>query len=84
VIEHAKAKRAKKGCDWILANDVAPATGTFGGAKNRIHMIDDQGVETWPEMTKTAVAAELAERIAEHLAAGSGKGPAVRRGETAA
>ncbi len=84
VIEHAKAKRAKKGCDWILANDVAPATGTFGGAKNRIHMIDDQGVDSWPEMTKTAVAAELAERIAEHLAAGSGKGPAVRRGETAA
>jgi phosphopantothenoylcysteine decarboxylase/phosphopantothenate--cysteine ligase len=88
VIEHATAKRAKKGCDWILANDVAPTTGTFGGAKNRIHMIDDRGVETWPVMTKTAVAAELADRIAEHLAArsgsGSGKGPAARRGETAA
>jgi phosphopantothenoylcysteine decarboxylase/phosphopantothenate--cysteine ligase len=88
VIEHAKAKRAKKGCDWILANDVAPATGTFGGAKNRIHMIDEAGVETWPVMTKTAVAAELADRIADRLASssgsGSGKGPAARRGETAA
>ncbi len=84
VIEHAKAKRAKKGCDWILANDVGPATGTFGGTRNRIHMIDDRGVEAWPVMTKTAVAAELAERIADHLAAGSGKGPTARRGKTAA
>ncbi len=84
VIAHAKAKRAKKGCDWILANDVAPATGTFGGAKNRIHMIDDQGVDSWPEMSKTAVAAQLAERIAEHLATGSVKGPAARRGKSAA
>lgn len=84
VIEHATAKRAKKGCDWILANDVSPQTGTFGGAENRIHMIDGAGVETWPVMTKTAVAAELAERIADHLATGSGKGPAARRGKTAA
>ncbi len=84
VVEHATAKRAKKGCDWILANDVSPATGTFGGADNRIHLIDEGGVETWPVMTKTAVAAELAERIADHLAAGSGKGPAARRGKTAA
>jgi phosphopantothenoylcysteine decarboxylase/phosphopantothenate--cysteine ligase len=84
VVEHATAKRARKGCDWILANDVAPASGTFGGARNRIHLIDDRGVESWPEMTKTAVAAQLAERIAEDLAAGSGKGPAARRGKTAA
>ena len=84
VIEHATAKRAKKSCDWILANDVAPATGTFGGATNRIHLIDDRGVETWPVMTKTAVAAELAARIAAHLATGTGKGPAARRGKTAA
>lgn len=84
VIEHATAKRAKKGCDWILANDVAPATGTFGGARNRVHLIDEGGVESWPEMTKTAVAMRLAERIAEHLSAGSGKGPAARRGKSAA
>ncbi len=84
VIEHATAKRARKGCDWILANDVAPATGTFGGARNRVHLIDQAGVESWPEMTKTAVALRLAERIAEHLGAGSGKGPAARRGKTAA
>jgi phosphopantothenoylcysteine decarboxylase / phosphopantothenate---cysteine ligase len=84
VIEHATAKRARKGCDWILANDVAPATGTFGGARNRVHLIDEAGVESWPEMTKTAVALRLAERIAEHLSAGLGKGPAARRGKTAA
>ncbi|MDX1574682.1 MAG: bifunctional phosphopantothenoylcysteine decarboxylase/phosphopantothenate--cysteine ligase CoaBC [Kiloniellales bacterium] len=84
VIEHATAKRAKKGCDWILANDVGPETGTFGGADNRIHLIDEGGVETWPVMTKTAVAGRLAERIADHLTAGSGKGPAARRGKTAA
>ncbi len=84
VIENAQAKRAKKRCDWILANDVSPATGTFGGARNRIHLIDEQGVESWPDMTKTAVAAELAERIAAHFAEGSGKGPAARRGKTAA
>jgi len=88
VIEHATAKRAKKGCDWILANDVGPATGTFGGANNRIHLIDEEGVESWPVMTKTAVAAELAKRIADRLDAdsgsGSGKGPAARRGKTAA
>jgi len=84
VIAYAEAKRSKKGCDWILANDVAPATGTFGGANNRIHLIDDGGVESWPEMTKAAVAVELAERIAAYLAAGSGEGPAPRRGKTAA
>lgn len=84
VVEHAKAKRAGKGCDWILANDVGPATGTFGGARNRVHLIDERGVESWPEMTKTAVAERLAERIAAHLAAGSGKGPAARRGKSAA
>ncbi len=84
VIEHATAKRARKGCDWILANDVAPATGPFGGARNRIHLIDEAGVESWPEMTKTAVAVRLAERIAEHLGARSGKGPAAPRGQTAA
>jgi phosphopantothenoylcysteine decarboxylase/phosphopantothenate--cysteine ligase len=84
VVEHATAKRAKKGCDWILANDVASASGTFGGATNRIHLIGEQGVETWPEMTKTAVAAELAERIAAHLTAGAGRDPATRPGKSAA
>ena len=84
VVAHAEAKRARKGCDWILANDVGPATGTFGGATNAIHLIDDGGVESWPVMTKTAVAAELAERIAAHLAGGPDEGPASRTGKTAA
>ncbi len=69
VIEHAVAKRRAKGCDWILANDVSPATGTFGGADNTIHLVDGAGVEDWPRMSKAAVAERLAERIAETLEA---------------
>ena len=67
LIEHAKAKRAKKGCDWILANDVSAATGVFGGDANTIHVIDDAGVEDWPVLTKRAVAERLASRIAGTL-----------------
>ncbi|MCK5622797.1 MAG: bifunctional phosphopantothenoylcysteine decarboxylase/phosphopantothenate--cysteine ligase CoaBC [Alphaproteobacteria bacterium] len=69
VVEHAKAKRKKKGVDWILANDVSPATGTFGGDANVIHLIDNAGVEDWPRMSKEEVARRLAERIAENIAA---------------
>ncbi len=69
VIAHAKAKRKKKGADWILANDVSPGTGTFGGDRNVIHLIDEGGVEDWPPMSKDAVARRLAERIADHIAA---------------
>ncbi len=65
VVEHAVAKRSAKGCDWLLANDVSPATGTFGGDDNTIHLIDADGVEDWPRMTKAAVAERLAVRIAE-------------------
>ena len=68
VVAHARAKLAKKGCDWILANDVSPGTGTFGGERNRIHLVDASGVEDWPAMEKRAVAARLAERIAAALA----------------
>jgi phosphopantothenoylcysteine decarboxylase/phosphopantothenate--cysteine ligase len=71
VIAHAKAKRKKKGVDWILANDVSPESGTFGGDRNVIHLIDDSGVEDWPAMSKDRVARRLAERIANHLAAKS-------------
>ena len=71
VIANARAKRAKKGCDWILANDVAPATGTFGGDRNTIHFVTESGVETWPTMEKEAVARRLAERIAETLRPGA-------------
>lgn len=76
VIEHARAKRAGKGCDWILANDVSPATGTFGGANNSVHLIDAQGVESWPTMTKDEVADRLAARIADHLGDPTGRGAA--------
>lgn len=70
VVAHAQAKRKKKGCDWILANDVSPETGTFGGADNTIHLISADGVEDWPRMSKTDVAERLADRITEQLGAG--------------
>ena len=69
VVANAQAKRQRKGCDWILANDVAPGTGTFGGDSNTIQLVDANGVEDWPAMTKQEVAARLAERIATALAA---------------
>ncbi|BAQ67940.1 bifunctional phosphopantothenoylcysteinedecarboxylase/ phosphopantothenate synthase [Rhodovulum sulfidophilum] len=64
---HAEAKRARKGCDWILANDVSPATGIMGGAENEVSLITAAGVETWPRLPKDEVAARLARRIAEAL-----------------
>ncbi len=67
IVEHARAKRARKGCDWILANDVSQGAGTFGGAENTIHLVSAEGEEAWPRMTKTAVAERLAARIAQHL-----------------
>jgi phosphopantothenoylcysteine decarboxylase/phosphopantothenate--cysteine ligase len=67
VVVHASAKRERKGCDWILANDVSPQTGTFGGADNTIHLVSAEGVEDWPRMSKADVANRLAERIAQTL-----------------
>jgi phosphopantothenoylcysteine decarboxylase / phosphopantothenate---cysteine ligase len=67
VIEHAKAKRLKKGCDWIVANDVSAAAGTFGGDDNTVHVIDEAGVEDWPPLSKRRVAERLALRIAGFL-----------------
>jgi phosphopantothenoylcysteine decarboxylase/phosphopantothenate--cysteine ligase len=67
IVANASAKRARKGCDWILANDVSPGTGTFGGDRNTIHLVDAAGVEDWPVMTKREVAARLVGRIADHL-----------------
>ena len=67
VIEHAQAKRRKKGCDWIVANDVAPETGVMGGDANTIHLVTPDGVETWPTLAKSAVARNIAERIADAL-----------------
>ncbi len=67
ILANARLKRGHKGCDWILANDVSPGTGTFGGDRNRVHLVDGEGVEDWPAMTKQEVAARLAERIAATL-----------------
>jgi phosphopantothenoylcysteine decarboxylase/phosphopantothenate--cysteine ligase len=67
VVANARDKRARKGCDWILANDVSPATGVFGGDRNTIHLVDGDTVEDWPVMTKEAVAGRLAGRIADRL-----------------
>ena len=69
VVEHARAKRERKGCDWILANDVSPGTGTFGGNDNTIHLVSADGVEDWPRMSKADVANRLATRVAETLGA---------------
>lgn len=67
VIEHAVAKRHRKGCDWIVANDVSPATGVMGGDLNTVHLITREGQEDWPLLPKQAVAERLARRIADHF-----------------
>lgn len=67
VIDHASAKRLRKGCDWILANDVSPATGIMGGSENAVTLITADGAEDWPRMGKAEVARRLAARIAEAL-----------------
>lgn len=67
VVDHATAKRLRKGCDWIVANDVSPETGIMGGAENAVVVITGDGAEQWPRMGKDAVAARLVARIAEAL-----------------
>jgi phosphopantothenoylcysteine decarboxylase / phosphopantothenate---cysteine ligase len=67
VVAHATAKRMRKGCDWIVANDVSPGTGIMGGAENAVTLITGAGAETWPRMGKDAVARQLALRIADAL-----------------
>jgi phosphopantothenoylcysteine decarboxylase / phosphopantothenate---cysteine ligase len=68
LMTNATAKRERKGCDWLLANDVSPESGIMGGADNAVHLITQEGVEDWPRMPKTAVAERLARRMAEALA----------------
>ena len=70
VIAHAAAKRSAKGCDWIVANDVSAASGIMGGAENAVTLITADGTESWPRMTKVAVARALAGRIAVALGQG--------------
>ncbi|MCV3271430.1 bifunctional phosphopantothenoylcysteine decarboxylase/phosphopantothenate--cysteine ligase CoaBC [Roseobacter sinensis] len=67
VLANATAKRQRKGCDWIVANDVSGGSGVMGGADNTVTVIDEAGPESWPKMTKTEVAKRLAARIAEAL-----------------
>jgi phosphopantothenoylcysteine decarboxylase/phosphopantothenate--cysteine ligase len=74
LIDNAKAKIKRKGCDWIVANDISPATGVMGGDRNTVHLLtrngadiaaDNISVDSWPVMTKEQVAAELVARIAK-------------------
>ena len=67
VEDHARAKLTRKGCDWIVANDVSPATGIMGGTENAVTLISKDGAEVWPRMSKQAVVQQLAARIAEAL-----------------
>ncbi|MXU64468.1 bifunctional phosphopantothenoylcysteine decarboxylase/phosphopantothenate--cysteine ligase CoaBC [Oceanomicrobium pacificus] len=67
VVAHATAKRARKGCDWIVANDVRPETGIMGGTDNAVTLITEDGAEDWPLMSKRDVARRLADRIAKAL-----------------
>jgi len=68
VVKNATAKRKRKGCDWIVANDVSPSSGIMGGSENEVTLISENGAEGWPRMTKDEVAAQLANRIAQALA----------------
>jgi len=67
VVENAKEKLKRKGCDWILANDVSPQAGVFGGDSNTIHLVTAGGVDSWPTQTKDEVASNLVARIAAHI-----------------
>ena len=64
---HAQDKLRRKGCDWIVANDVSPSTGIMGGLENEVHLVTAAGIEDWPRLSKDEVAARLAHRIAEAL-----------------
>jgi len=68
VAANAKAKLTRKGCDWILANDVSPATGIMGGDRNTIQLVTQQGIAPWPPQSKEDVATMLVARVAEEMA----------------
>jgi phosphopantothenoylcysteine decarboxylase/phosphopantothenate--cysteine ligase len=75
LIDNAKSKLARKGCDWIVANDVSPATGVMGGDRNTVHLISRKSgekdgeiaVDSWPVMTKEQVAIELVAHIVKSV-----------------
>ena len=68
IVEHAQAKLVKKGCDWIVANDVSGDV--MGGANNAFHIVTKDGVDSWPESTKDVIARKLMEKVADALAKG--------------
>ncbi|MGQ7793248.1 bifunctional phosphopantothenoylcysteine decarboxylase/phosphopantothenate--cysteine ligase CoaBC [Faunimonas sp. B44] len=76
LLANAQSKLERKGCDWIVANDVSPETGIMGGERNRVHLVTKAGVEDWPEMPKDGVARALVERIAAHFMQAGGPGGA--------
>jgi len=67
LVANATAKRAAKGCDWIVANDVRPETGIMGGTENAVTLVTGDGAQEWPRASKTEVARKLARRIADAL-----------------
>jgi phosphopantothenoylcysteine decarboxylase/phosphopantothenate--cysteine ligase len=67
VVANARAKLARKGCDWIVANDVSPASGVMGGDINTVHLVTAESVESWPPQGKDEVACKLIARIAAAL-----------------
>ena len=69
IVEHAREKLNKKGCDMIVANDVSAGAGVFGGDRNEVHIVTPQGVETWPDMPKRDVAHRLMQKLADTLLA---------------
>ena len=69
VLEHAREKLARKGCDWIVANDVSKESGVMGGDRNTVHLVTARGIEAWPSQSKEEVAHALVARIAEALKA---------------
>jgi phosphopantothenoylcysteine decarboxylase/phosphopantothenate--cysteine ligase len=75
LIENAKTKIARKGCDWIVANDVSPATGVMGGDRNTVHLLTRHGenieVDSWPVMSKEEVAVELIAHVAKTVSPSS-------------
>ena len=68
IVEHAQAKLTKKGCDWIVANDVSGDV--MGGENNAFHIVTKDGVDSWPESPKDVIARKLMEKVADEFAKG--------------
>jgi phosphopantothenoylcysteine decarboxylase/phosphopantothenate--cysteine ligase len=74
VIAYARAKLARKACDWIVANDVSHEHGVMGGSENTVHLITADDTESWPKMDKAQVATRLSARVAQALNGGGDSG----------